>query len=1245
MLAIDCLLKNTEYIDGVKKYMKYVAAELHGEGIPPSFKDVRERLKKDGVEIDVESAGFAYMEELSSMPGADSVEDVLVEAGYEFDKTVRSYLLDDLTETDAEGKEKQIGNLSPSQEITRRIIRAFKAEGIEDNSTKSTLRQIQDMYAEALRRISPKEKDGTKVEDKRTWEEIIEDGLKKMNIGQRDVDGAILNLETMHKDVNKQLAELTQKLRDAGKDAEADKLEAHVKSFQDAVYSIQLNSKEARKVVEGALVDKGYAKVNTKGEIVIDWAKASNQLGTVSEIRKNVIEAMVDAGHSQFVAERIADNLSREFIDAKTTMARIAGGKYDPTTSQAAAQGTKKPAPKIEDVLSEYMRGFENYRKLAEKPDAKLTMSKKLVKDLMMHILDKNGLIKKYTTGADRINLEKMADQISSPTDIRDMVIDYMKDAGYSKEMSEMAADAMENMYTDMVDKMKEYVKGTMEAIEESWQPQTTNAKQPIDIADIISKRMADVERARKQFNDPTRPLIFKRTEAHNILAEILSKTLKFGKGDSAGRKLDWRKISGANLTEGQLRDIVEVSLEDKGYDPAEISQISDALTSSYKELIANAKEHAQSVLDAKERIVERNSPERQSAVQALAELQAMGVFEGAREKLLMSSIGLDKMSVDDMNEIKSIIEAYTKSAAMTGLRLGETIESTVEKGINRIVERNQADKAKLLKIGKFMSKWFSLHNFTLISNPWNMLQNATTGKLSTMQAKMQLAAQTGTTKFKEGELWRKMVADVAMGAASTDASGKFGYVQTMGELDSLDFKATPVKAAKTLSILMYRAALNGLDAGNKAVIRNYNFLNIMHKALEKAGWTKEDATEFLYESMYGQKREQVQQQARQIIDQFGEQMGVGKSKASKERAAIRLADDMIKGNLQMATEAGTFNGNPAITPEVVKAAFKAAKTGAGVALGHEANNILSEKIQAGRAQSKRKYDQLIKAGKYEEAGATLIKSTMYYDGILKLMAGGTNWVWLTLDSAGLGFRNLITGKYSKAKQELYDPSNAKAMEDAMKRTITYESEAGRAIVGLTQGLVAFSAMAALGALVREDEDEGLIEAASKYAEDKYALSNVIKRTAGPIGAMTYLYGLSEGMDTNEAMAKGMDVVLEMTRLNQSQYSPATKIQRGVQKYGKGDTEHALGEFGQASQAFVPGLPILPAYYRLYKDIKYSLGAEKEENYPYLKPESIKQGYLYKGMIYDLIRQIPEKDLEVIGWEHWGKEKEIKPRK
>jgi hypothetical protein len=239
----------------------------------------------------------------------------------------------------------------------------------------------------------------------------------------------------------------------------------------------------------------------------------------------------------------------------------------------------------------------------------------------------------------------------------------------------------------------------------------------------------------------------------------------------------------------------------------------------------------------------------------------------------------------------------------------------------------------------------------------------------------------------------------------------------------------------------------------------------------------------------------------------------------------------------------------------------------------------------------------------------------------------------------------MVTGKYFKSKQEPYDPANPKAMEDAMRRTITYENEAGRAIVGLTQALVAFGAMAALGAAVRDDEDEGVMDAAGKYIDKSYLLSNVVKRTAGPLGLAVFLSAKSEGMETEEAIAEGLDAVANIMRLNQSNYSPATQIQRGIQSYKKGDTEHAWGKMGQAAGSILPSIPILPAYHKLYKDISYVLGEEKEEQYSYLKPQNFVQGMLYKKMEYDLIRQIPEKDLEIIGFENWGKEKEIKTRK
>lgn len=389
------------------------------------------------------------------------------------------------------------------------------------------------------------------------------------------------------------------------------------------------------------------------------------------------------------MAERIADNLNRELVDARDTMVRIGKKRFEPTVSEQAQQN-KKPLQPIDDILSEHIKGFENYRKLADRPDAQLKLSPKTAMDLLRHVLEQNGLTIKSNIGSkDRIDSKKLADAVNNPSEIRDMVVKYMEDKGYSKEMSEMTADAMQPMYEDLMTKMRDYVTGVMDRVEQTWQPKQAGAATPIQINDIIKSRMADANRARKQFPNKNTPLAFTVKEARGMLSEILKSTDAYSKDSANGKLLDWRKISAAKLTEAQLSQIVKDHLKGDFTD-AEINEISQALDKTYKEFIKNAQEHAISVLDAKERIEERKSPERQSAIRSLAELQGLGVFEGARQKLLMATIGLDALSVNDMAEIKGIIDAFTISNQEIGKTYGETWEANAEKLINRVVERNQ---------------------------------------------------------------------------------------------------------------------------------------------------------------------------------------------------------------------------------------------------------------------------------------------------------------------------------------------------------------------------------------------------------------------------------------------------------------------------------------------------------------------------------------------------------------------------
>ncbi len=1239
MLKIDCLLLNTDYHEGVRKYMKYVAADMMEAGSTPDVESMYKRLRKEGLEVDIESMGIMYMDEFSTREGFTPMDEVEVVIAREFDETARNLLLDDINE-DSSPKEKQIGNLSPTKNIARRLVRAFKADEIVDNSTKSTLRKMQDWYADTLGRMTDME--GVKKEptpDTRTWEEKIQQGLDKMNVGERDIDGTILNLEVLHKDVNRQMKELTDEMRANGKDLEAAQLEKMVSNFQDAVYSIALSQKEARSIVDGILVDQGYAKVNKKGRVDIDWDKFSSETRSLQQIRENAIAAIKKAGHPEGVAERIADNLQREFIEAKKKANESWEKKQETIQKANDKQVRTKSVPSVEDLVRDIAKRFENYKSLSENPDAPLVISKKTVQDLLRHILKEKGLTKEFKSldkNSTRIDMDKVAATIGDKSDIKQMVRDYLLDNKIVPESSiDAAVKAMDATFGDMMDKLSEYVTGNIENIERTWSPTVKAPGLQRDLKHIINERLQGLENYAKITKDAARKLVFKRSEAKRILSESLKTSEDYGKD---GKELNWKELSLRQPSEQELQRIVQDHLEViEGYEPDVALQIAESIKDVYAEMRGDMKAHAEGMLKAKEAAELRKAPQRNTALNTLAELGALGGFDKAHEKLLNKAIGISDVTTEDLQAIKDISTAYTEAATMTGPQYGDYLQSTMERKINEIVARNQNSRSRLMKVARFMHDWFSLHNFTLISGPFNLIQNITSGAESIIAASREVRNQTGSKSFTDRKIWWNTLKDVAMGGISGDASAKFGTTQAMDKLNTLNFKESPAKALGTSAVILFRAALNGMDAANKAVIRNKAFVVNVHEALVRQGWPKEEATEFIYEMLYGQNRENVRKQAEKIITTYGQQMGIGKSEAAKSRAIERLTDDMVKVNIELGTELGYDMGaKPPVTASTVESAMKAAKHGAGVALGHEANNFFSRGQQAARQSSKRRYDQSIKEGNYGLAAWQSIVNTMVYDGIFRLAVGGANWMVLGLEGTGL---RILPAAYSlrKTNKKIWDINDPKAMETAMRERTEYQKQVTRGIIGLSKAAVVLGGMAAIGAAVREDEEEGVMEAASAQIKKSNALAKTFKRTAGAIGLITYLKNVSEGQDESSALASAMEFTTEISNSNPV-YSPGGKLVRAQQQDRKGDTEKATGTLGTILGDFAPGIPVLPAYPKLYDLGKEIFTGQQPEYDPAEYPLSFKQGYFYKGLIHRIASQFSEEQLQSVGWENWAKE-------
>jgi hypothetical protein len=64
-MKLNCLIKNTKFVDGIKLYLRQFAEENVEIGLPATFPMVYNELRKDDVEIDAESLGYLYENEFS----------------------------------------------------------------------------------------------------------------------------------------------------------------------------------------------------------------------------------------------------------------------------------------------------------------------------------------------------------------------------------------------------------------------------------------------------------------------------------------------------------------------------------------------------------------------------------------------------------------------------------------------------------------------------------------------------------------------------------------------------------------------------------------------------------------------------------------------------------------------------------------------------------------------------------------------------------------------------------------------------------------------------------------------------------------------------------------------------------------------------------------------------------------------------------------------------------------------------
>lgn len=1249
MLSPDCLLKNTDYHKGVQKYMEYVGPMLEEGGKEPSFKNVYEHLRKEGLEVDVETAGYIYHEAFRNREGYTPHDEVAHQSGQEFEETVWNKMVN---EPEADYSEKQIGNLSPTKEIVRRLSNLFEWGESEDHTTQSTLKSIQEAYHNVAKDLFKVENEG-KNSTPENWTDTLERGLSKMKEGYSDTEtGLINNLKTMHEAVNKEISKLTERLRENGEHQKADALEKAAKDLQSTEFAIALNSKEMKEVVNGSLQEAGYVKIAKSGEVVTDWEKLSGEKHSAQQLRETVIDVLKKKGVDDFVAGKVADQMQHQLQDAVKTMASIQASKYERDVRSNEKKTIKKDnSVDADTAIQEAVSRWNNFIQYEGQGKSPLVLSAKTAKDAMREILRSMGVIKNVG-GKDFRQQDVLAQVASSPQRVTEFIKDYFSNQKntdgtpvYTPETVDRIANAMQPLAEDVFDNLKEHVIGKQKQIEETWAPKNNQKEPEKSIPDLLDERLNDaLNHAKITHSEPS--ILLKRSESKRIFGEAIKDSEAFGKEYADGsRAINWKELGLNKPDANEVRQMLSDFLKKQGIDEAKIPNTYKKVMESLEPLIAefhrDITDHANSIVAAQEKALAREKPERNSALKRIADLHTLGAFDGAHDDLLKSVIGVSDITKDDLNDIDGILSAYDEAmkdlSSSNYSNNAHFFQGKVAQQINSIVGRNIHNRSALLKYLGYVQDHAHLQNLMLISGPYNLFENFISGQQGLIGANAELALKTGKT-WEDKKLWWNTLLDETMGSTHGSTGDKFmGGTDVLSNFRTFDFKKHPFKAAVTTVATPLRFALNGMDAANKAVSTNKAFIYLAHEALMQKGYDEKSATSFLSEMLTGQKREETEKEARKFVDKHWQVMGLNNTEYSKSRAAVRLGDDFVKANIQNATSDPFGRPNP-MTADIMEKVMNGAHHAAGIALGHEANNPFSRKIQAGRKAQQRIYDEAIKNGNMAKAAVHKVEQIVLYDMLGRLASGGVNWANLGFQYTGIPLLWDLP-KLNRLRKEKWDFEDKEVLSEQMRQRIATQREVSRGIQGIATFAVLAGMAATYGALrnkdKNEDSNENVFTSAVKGIEKNQVVEKLINKTSGQLSLLAYDWLKFDGTDTKGALYAALEFMDNAANIN-SQYSPEYNFANTILQAKRGKDSKAWAGLGQTTGSYLwpGGVPFYRPYREFYKFVKDGYNGKRE--FPE-KGEGFVEGLLYSGATEDFINTfINDDDLNPSLFPSWG---------
>jgi len=551
---------------------------------------------------------------------------------------------------------------------------------------------------------------------------------------------------------------------------------------------------------------------------------------------------------------------------------------------------------------------------------------------------------------------------------------------------------------------------------------------------------------------------------------------------------LDWNKLTGRMNSVEALRSNVEGKLKEQGYTDSQIEEISNELETEYKRLTEYIADKALTELERRNQIPKPVN--RKSDLDRLVDYHNKGLFgESAKgyERLINKIVGITKREQDVLDKIEAEIEKIKNlrevkiDGSFPDAQSIESQASYIAKSIRNIIAwANLVNSPLKLKAITILSDIAGISRAAVLGNLYNAFQNIYSNNRAGFLARMKFKAKgywTPELNDAFNELKKTVTSDVLLnrGLDFGDTVSPFSnhsiFIEKIKDYINKKYPEG-VKRQRAIGVLNTfegRLFLNVMDSRFKSKIVNIDFVMNLVDVLtsERAGkskMTKEEAVNFVSESLTGVNLEKAKVLAKKFIDDVN---------AMKEGTLLKNEDNIKRLAFDIVRENLTSGNN--FTMDEINDIYQASMKSGGVNIGHESNNIVSEELKSLNNRIEKKIEDAMKEKDYDKATKYATYGFISKNILYPYMSGGLNWAVLEAEAGTpLG---LATGAYKSYKNKnidlLTDVGKKRMKEDLINKRDA-ESKLFRGIWGTSIAISAYLAYYGLQAVsgIGDDDEE-----------------------------------------------------------------------------------------------------------------------------------------------------------------------------